>query len=34
MTFKELIHGSTFQPTRAGQNPEEDGNSEFAEFTL
>ncbi|HEY9603390.1 MAG TPA: ATP-binding protein [Allocoleopsis sp.] len=34
VTFKELIHGSTFQPTRAGQNPEEDGNSEFAEFTL
>jgi hypothetical protein len=34
LTFKELINGSNFQPTRAGKNPEEDGNSEFAEFTL
>lgn len=34
LTFKELINGSTFQPTRADKNPEEDGNSEFAEFTL
>lgn len=34
ITFKELIHGSTFQPTRVDKNPEEDGNSEFAEFTL
>jgi len=34
LTFKELIHGSNFQPTRDGKNPDVDGNSEFAEFTL
>jgi hypothetical protein len=34
LTFKELIHGSNFQPTRAGKNPDVDENNEFAEFTL
>ena len=33
-TFKELIHGSNFQPTRADKNSDVDENSEFAEFTL
>lgn len=34
ITFKELIHGSNFQPTRISKNPDVDENSEFAEFTL
>ncbi|MBW4546319.1 MAG: ATP-binding protein [Symplocastrum torsivum CPER-KK1] len=34
LTFKQLIQSSTFQPTRAGKNPDVDENSEFAEFTL
>jgi hypothetical protein len=34
ITFKELIHGSNFQPTRADNNPDVDENSEFAEFSL
>ena len=34
ITFKELIHGSNFQPTRAGKNSDVDEKNEFAEFTL
>lgn len=34
ITFKELIHGSNFQPTHADKNPGIDENSEFAEFSL
>jgi len=34
ITFKELIHGSNFQPTRAGKNSDIDEKNEFAEFTL
>jgi hypothetical protein len=34
ITFKELSRSSNFQATRAGNNPDVDENSEFAEFTL
>jgi len=34
VTFHELIHGSNFQPTGAGENRGMDEDSEFAEFTL
>ena len=34
ITFKELIHGSNFQPNRGGKNSEIDEKNEFAEFTL
>ncbi len=34
ITFKELIHSSTFQPTDVGKRSNGDENTEFAEFTL
>ena len=34
ITFKELIKGSSFQPTCEGKSSDGDENNEFAEFTL
>jgi hypothetical protein len=34
ITFKELIHSSTFQPNAVGKRSNGDENNEFAEFTL